>query len=71
MATIEHRIGSLEQILCKHMEDNMKIKQFLLSNFPDTAQSLMSEEKGMIVEKRGEGIVIRKCRTQQNESHLL
>lgn len=37
------------------------MKQFLLASFPNTTQSLLSEEKGTLVEKRGEGIVLRKC----------
>ena len=37
------------------------MKQFLLTNFPDTTQLRLSEEKGTIVEKQGDGIIVKKC----------
>jgi hypothetical protein len=60
-AMLESRIASLERFMCKRIEEAARIKQLLLAQFPDAAASLLSDERGTLIKRMGEGLLVSKC----------
>ena len=60
-AMLESRITSLERLMCQGSSETAHIKQLLLSQFADTAASLLADKKGTIIRRMGEGLLVEKC----------
>ena len=52
----------MRHLLCQNKKDNQRITRFLTNTFPRDAQGIISSNKGIAIESRGQGIAIFKCR---------
>ena len=66
MASMDYRIGSLGRLLCDGREKIQKLEQFVMRNFPRDVASLLSSEPGVIMERRGQGFVVKECEKIDN-----